>query len=101
MFIRTTVVLSFTLLLPSCVFLPKVSPNHPPYEACYTVTKKLILEEKVKMKYSLCRTEDLAHTPIFCLALSGIVASTTAIASGSIVLVGNTLHWLEYKARCH
>ncbi|WP_299009029.1 hypothetical protein [uncultured Shewanella sp.] len=100
MFVRIVFILLFTQLLSACVFLPKVSSNQYQNGECHTVTKKLVLEEKIKMKYSLCRAEDITHTPMFCLVLSGIVASTTAVASGSVVLAGNTLHWLEYQARC-
>jgi hypothetical protein len=44
-----------------------------------------------------CRTGD-------CLAgaLAGVVVVTagSAIISGSIVLTGNTIHWLEYQGTC-
>ena len=35
-------------------------------------------------------------------ALAGVVAITagSAVISGSIVLTGNTIHWLEYQGTC-
>lgn len=36
-----------------------------------------------------------------CLAIFGIVIPVgSLVASGSVVLVGNTLHWLEYHGTC-
>lgn len=36
-----------------------------------------------------------------CLAAMGVVIPVgSLVASGSIVLVGNTMHWLEYHGTC-
>lgn len=35
-----------------------------------------------------------------CLTLGSIYSAATLVVSGSIVLVGNTVHWVEKKAKC-
>jgi hypothetical protein len=37
---------------------------------------------------------------VSCLMMGGFIGSTSAIISGSIVLIGNTIHWLEYQTTC-
>ena len=43
-----------------------------------------------------CRNEECA------IVLAGVAAISagSAIVSGSIVLTGNTIHWLEYQGTC-
>jgi hypothetical protein len=63
-------------------------------------TKKLTLKADVNQKYSVCDGGDKKDELLICLVASGVVASASLIVSGSIVLIGNTIHWLEYKASC-
>lgn len=35
-----------------------------------------------------------------CLALAVVYTATTGVVSGSIVLVGNAVHWLEKVGKC-
>lgn len=34
------------------------------------------------------------------LLVGGVVSAASAVISGSIVLVGNTVYWLEKRGRC-
>jgi hypothetical protein len=86
--------------LTSCVFLPKTAEDQQYYEQCEMATKKLTLKADISNEYSLCGGKDLMDEPLFCLVASGVVASASIVVSGSIVLIGNTIHWLEYKASC-
>lgn len=45
-----------------------------------------------------CRTSDVDCSAL----LAGVIVVTagSALISGSIVLTGNTLHWLEYQGTC-
>jgi hypothetical protein len=86
--------------LTSCVFLPETSENQQYYNECEMATKKLTLKADVSKKYSMCGGKDLKDEPLICLLASGVVASASIVVSGSIVLIGNTIHWLEYKASC-
>ena len=99
-FFRMCIIVLSLSLLSACVFFPKTSPNQYDGGSCGTVTKKLRLEVKVKKKYSICSTRELKKSLGICLVLSGIAASATAVVSGSVVLLGNTIHWVEHKARC-
>ncbi len=35
-----------------------------------------------------------------CIVALGLIGPLSYIVSGSIVLLGNTLHWSEYKLNC-
>jgi hypothetical protein len=37
---------------------------------------------------------------IACIGIGGVMLATTGIISGSIVLAGNTIHWLEKQGKC-
>ena len=74
------------LLLNSCV-LPKVVQND---DDCQLVTKELALE---KVDTSGCYSGDE------CIG-AAIMGITSTVVSGTIVVVGNTVHWLEKKGRC-
>lgn len=87
-------------LITSCVWVPKKSENQPYANDCKMVTKKYSLTPEVKKKYSACNVEEFAKEGPICLVLAGVVASASAVVSGSLVLVGNTIHWSEYKLSC-
>jgi len=84
------------LLLSACVYVPVVDENES--AKCNTVTKSLSLgkidsEGDLSMR---CRNEGCAAV----LAGVATISAGSAIISGSIVLTGNTLHWLEYQGTC-
>lgn len=37
---------------------------------------------------------------VACMLFPGLIAASTALISGSIVLAGNTIHWLEKQGKC-
>jgi len=43
-----------------------------------------------------CNIDDCAAA----LALFGAVSAASAVISGSIVIIGNAVYWLEEQARC-
>jgi len=88
------------LFVSSCVFLPTTAEKQKYYNKCKMATKKLTLEPHVNSDYSLCHGKDVKKDPLFCLLLSGVVTSASIVVSGSIVLIGNTIHWLEYQSGC-
>ncbi|NQZ89416.1 MAG: hypothetical protein HRT54_17710 [Colwellia sp.] len=90
----------FFFCLTSCVFLPETADNQQYYDQCKMVTKKLTLKANINKKHSLCGGKDFKDDPIVCLVANGVIASASIVVSGSIVLIGNTIHWLEYKASC-
>jgi len=89
--------LLITICITSCAFIPATSNKQSYYQKCDDmVTKKLTLETIDITDLESCDDKDLDD----CLVETGIFSSLSYIASGSIVLLGNTLHWSEYKIRC-
>ena len=80
---------TLAFLLSACV-LPKTVQNDSP--DCKTVTKKLALEV-LEYQGVYCHGHD------DCLAVATVWLTATAV-SGSVVIIGNSVHWLEEKARC-
>jgi hypothetical protein len=92
----------------SCLFLPNTVPDEKDQE-CLLVTKSLTIEyytspdlideavdEMVNAIARDCREPE-------CLILLAPVITISAgsfIVSGSIVVVGNTIHWIEEQGRC-
>ncbi len=90
------VYICITLSLTACVYLPVVDENAS--AKCNTVTKSMSLD-KVDVEGNMsvrCRNEGCAAV----LAGSVVVSAGSAIVSGTIVLTGNTIHWLEYQGTC-
>jgi hypothetical protein len=86
--------------ITSCVFLPETAEEQQYYNQCKMATKKLTLKLNVDKQNSLCGGKDFKEDPLVCLVANGVVASASIVVSGSIVLIGNTIHWLEYKTSC-
>jgi hypothetical protein len=84
----------------SCVFLPESAQEQNYYNQCEMATKKLTLKADISKKYSMCGGKELKGEPLICLVASGVVGSVSLVVSGSIVIIGNSIHWLEYKTSC-
>jgi hypothetical protein len=79
--------------LSGCV-VPVVENDDTASSACHTYTKSMslkVLDENPFMRG--CHDEE-------CLAAALVVSAGSAVISGSIVLTGNTVHWLEYQGTC-
>jgi hypothetical protein len=85
-----------TFYLSSCAFIPVIADKQPYYQQCDMITKKLTLVATEVGTLESCENGDLQE----CIIGSGILASASYIVSGSLVLMGNTLHWSEYKLSC-
>lgn len=72
------------------MFVPRTVNEH--HNNCHLVTKKFTLEEH-QIGHLHCRNEG-------CL-IALIPSAVTLIVSGSVVLIGNTIHWLEKQGKCH
>lgn len=82
-------------LLPSCIVVPRTVEVYDP--ECRVVARHMDLQA-VQIGYiSRCSNEG-------CAALIVAAAATvtaTAIISGSIVVIGNTVYWFEKQGRCN
>ena len=85
--------------LSSCAFYPKVIDDQN--TACHLVSKKLTLEIVV---FDSISREDLkgadAEEILVLLAGTTVIAVASAIISGSIMLAGNAIHWIEQQGTC-
>ena len=91
---KTALLLAFVLCLSACVYVPVVDENTSS-STCQTYTKTLTINP-IEMQENFpmgCNDES-------CLAVVVAVTAGSAIISSSIVLTGNTLHWLEYQGTC-
>ena len=89
-----------TFFATSCAFVPKISDEQKQTENCNMFTKNLTLSA-TKIEGQVC-TDAIGNNDLeACLILFGvIVPAGSFVISGSIVLVGKTLHWLEYQGTC-
>ena len=80
------------LFLTGCVVYPR---NIEYYDGdCDIVAKKMILESSAGSGAVVnCSNRE-------CLAVVLGVTAASLIVAGSIVIVGNTVHWLEKQGRC-
>lgn len=104
-FATVSVRLALTLLsisLGACIVVPKKVASYD--SKCMVATQKIELSvEQVEDFHNLdlhcthfdCRTEFVG-----ILASSALVTTTSAIVSGSIALIGNTLYWAESQGKC-
>jgi|TARA_B110000091_G_C13673080_1_gene414600 hypothetical protein len=83
------------ILLASCVFVAQESVDPNSSDDCDVLTKKLILSKDEINTGISCRggtPEDLA----VCLVAYGVILPVgSLIVSGSVVVVGNALNWIE------
>lgn len=89
---RTALVALVSMLfLSGCVFYPKTNVDYD--SDCAAKTRRLVLEAE---PIEHCPTSDASD----CIASLLFVSAGSAIVSGSIIVVGNTVYWLEKKAQC-
>jgi hypothetical protein len=84
------------ILLQACVAYPKQTFRKD-YKRCDLVSR----EYHLAMNHSVMKVlMEGTGNPLHALVLSGIVAGVTTVVSGSIVIVGNTVHFLEKQGSC-
>jgi hypothetical protein len=94
---RTLTVIALSLSISSCVFYPKQTEY---YDAeCDIKFRKLVLESK-EMKDACLRPKSDDPDGNTCLMAVLGTTALSAIVSGSLVVAGNTVYWLEKEARC-
>lgn len=78
------------MLLAGCV-TPVVVPKSAEDERCKMVTREMTLD-RVEGVLPYCHNEDCAVAAVMLLG--------TAVVSGSIVVINNSVHWLEKQGKC-
>ncbi|MGH8517765.1 MAG: hypothetical protein ACREUE_09925 [Panacagrimonas sp.] len=82
------------LLLQGCVYLPETRTWYD--EQCQIYSKHMTLRAHQVGAIGNCVNRDCVGV----LAIFGVVSAASAVVSGSIVVVGNTVYWLEQKGKC-
>lgn len=95
---KKIILIILSLNLTNCAtILPKTTTDIDD-NRCHLVTKKLTLDAIAHpMLSGDCHGADEC---LFILGVSALYTITTGVISGSIALVGNTVHWLEKQGKC-
>lgn len=88
-----TAALGLGIALSGCMVYPKEISR---YDAECKITTHKYVFDVVAIEDPGCVTND----PRACLAIIAAVGPVSAVISGSIVVVGNTLYWLEEEGAC-
>jgi hypothetical protein len=87
--------LASCLLLPGgCVYLPKTTTIYD--ENCKIMKHHMTLEVHQAATIAGCSNEAC----VAALVVFGAVSAATAVVSGSVVVVGNVVYWLEKQGQC-
>lgn len=97
--------------LSACIYVPVVDESKESAAACQTITKHMSMQNLFEMEArdTQGRSNDIpinigsgcnSECAAAILAAVVVVSAGSAIISGSIVLTGNTVHWLEYQGTC-
>ncbi len=96
----TVVVMLGLLFGAGCAFYPTTSDQQHHSDDCQMYTRELALDY-AEMPIEECAGSG-AEGSLICLAALGVVVPVgSLVASGSIVVAGNSLHWLEYHGTCN
>ncbi|MBC5784095.1 hypothetical protein H8N03_14175 [Ramlibacter sp. USB13] len=91
---KRTALAALVLSLAGCVVVPQTV--YRPHPECRTVERSMELQAVQVAWISGCSNEGCA----VLLAAAGVTAAASAVVSGSIVVVGNFVYWLERQGRC-
>ena len=82
------------LLLGGCVYMPETTVR---YDAkCGVYEKKMTMQPYQVGTLMGCRDEGC----VTGLVAAGVVSAASAVISGSVVVVGNVVSWLEKQGQC-
>lgn len=98
---KLVTILILSCFVSGCVMVPKVDTSHAPQ--CELVTKKLTVTTKTAGIDHILNDDRPNQDPravVVILTGTGIVYSVSAIVSGSIMIAGNTIHWIEQEGTC-
>ncbi len=82
------------VLLGGCIYLPKTTEVYSP--ECGTNIKRMSLTSEQAGAFLVCNHEAC----VALLVLAGVVSAASAVVSGSIVVIGKAVYWLENQINC-
>ena len=87
-----------TLFISACIALP--ATREVTNSNCDLVTREMYVDSHTLNNFNISGTVN--GEGIVVLAATGLVIySVSWVISGSIVLTGSSIHWLETKGRCN
>ena len=99
--LRLILILIISITLSGCIFTPVVKQNQPYSSNCDLKTQQLTISEAKRQHILNCRIMSNESDLLGCIVIEGILLPATSfIVSGSIVLINNSIHWIEYKGKC-
>ena len=97
---RLIPILLATSTLMACITAPQKAINQPYAHQCKDMlTRKIELSNNSSITSALRLCATNSNLPA-CLLSTGVISSVSVVVSGSIMLVGNSIHWMEYAATC-
>lgn len=87
-------------LMTACAFVPTVKSPDATQSACSFYTPEWTLGVKPIDERNFCRGARGDDAGLCLLTVGVIIPAGSLLVSGSIVLIGNTIHWLEYQGTC-
>lgn len=91
---RSPVIVAFALL-HGCVVVPRTTETYD--EECNFYTRQVTLDAAYIGAIGHCQGPDCAYA----LAALGIVAAASAVVSGTIMIAGNVVYWIERQGKCY
>lgn len=82
------------LTLPACIFVPRTTAAYD--AACRIEAKQMTIEVAQLGSFGGCQGKGCVEL----LVGAGAVAAASAVISGTIVVAGNIVYWLEKEGRC-
>lgn len=91
---RNAATAAFILLLQACVFVPITTTKYD--EDCHILARHMTMEPVQIAQLSSCTNSQCTDF----MVVAGFTAAASAVISGSIVIVGNVVYWMEKQGRC-
>ncbi|MHB1237524.1 MAG: hypothetical protein ACYCY7_08160 [Gallionella sp.] len=94
---KSGILLAMMLSLSACIFLPTTSNDE---SSCETHTRSMTLQ---KIDAGAGLSPQSCNNNQECMPIVAVIVAVSAgslLVSGSIVVVNNTVHWLEYQGTC-
>lgn len=91
---RTLIISILLSLLMGCVYVPETAHSYD--EDCNVMRKKKVLALEEAIPMANCSNEACA----LLMVSYGLVTAASFVVSGSIVVISNTVYWLEKPSDC-
>ena len=91
---KTLITALLLILLAGCVYVPEDAHSYD--EKCNVMRKKKVLALEEAIPMANCSNEACA----LLMASYGLVTAASFVVSGSIVVISNTVYWLETPSDC-